>query len=134
MVVNPDKFQSIIINSLGKVKNFHELLTYSHKIDSENCVTLLGIVIDNNLNFEKHLTALCQKPGCQLNALSCIHKYIGFQQMKMLLDSFIFSNFNYCPLVWHFWSAALSQKIVKIQEHGLRLLCNDTTPITTAYY
>ena len=31
--------------------------------------------------------------------------------MKMLLDSFIFSNFNYCPLVWHFCSAALSQEI-----------------------
>ena len=40
----------------------------------------------------------------------------------MLLDSFLFSNFNYCPLVQHFCSAALSQKIEKIQERTLRFL------------
>ena len=44
----------------------------------------------------------------------------------MLLDSLIFSNFNYCPLVWHFCSAALSEKIDKIQERTLRLLYNDS--------
>ena len=44
----------------------------------------------------------------------------------MLLDSFIFSNFNYCSLVWHFCSATLSQKIEKLQERALRLLYNDS--------
>ena len=45
--------------------------------------------------------------------------------MKMLLDSFIFSNFNYCTLVWHFCSASLSQQIEEIQERALRILHND---------
>ena len=36
MVVNPDKFQSIIINGLGKLKNSQEVLIDNHKIDSEN--------------------------------------------------------------------------------------------------
>ena len=90
MVVNPDKFQFIIINRLGKLKDSYELLIDNHKIDLENSITLLSIEIDNRLNFEKHVTALCQKAGCQLNALLRIHKYIGFQEMKMLLDSFIF--------------------------------------------
>ena len=44
---------------------------------------LLGIKIDNKLDFEKHVTTLCQKAGRQLNALSRIHKYIGFQERKM---------------------------------------------------
>ena len=39
MVVNPDKFQYIIINRLGKLKNYYELLIDNHKIDSENSVT-----------------------------------------------------------------------------------------------
>ena len=93
MVVNPDKFQSILINRLGKLKNSYELLTDTHRIDSENSVTSLGIEIDNKLNFEKDVIALCQKASRQLNALSHIHKYIGFQEMKMSLDSFIFSNY-----------------------------------------
>ena len=46
--------------------------------------------------------------------------------MKMLLDSFIFLNFNYCALVWHFCSIALSQKTEKIQVRALRLLYHDS--------
>ena len=102
MVVNSDKFQSIIINKFGELNNSYELLIDYHKIDQGNSVTLLGIEIDNKLNFEKHVTALCQKAGRQLNALSLIYKYIGFQEMKILLGSFIFSTilyFNYCPFV-----------------------------------
>ena len=53
-------------------------------------MTLLGIEIDNKLNFEKRVAALFQKSGRKLNTLSRIHKNIGFQEMKMLLDSFIF--------------------------------------------
>ena len=56
MVVNPDKFQSIIINRLGKS---FELLIDNHNTDSEDSVTLLDIEINNKLNFEKHVTALC---------------------------------------------------------------------------
>ena len=44
----------------------------------------------------------------------------------MLPERFIFLNFNYCPLVCHFCSAALSQKREKIQERVLRLLYNDS--------
>ena len=110
MVLNLDKFQSIMISRLGKLK--------SHKTDSENSLTLLSIEIGNKLNFEKHVITL--------NALWRIHKYTGFQEMKILLDSFIFSNFSYCLLVWHICSAFLPQKIEKIQQRVLRLLYNDS--------
>ena len=47
---------------------------------------------------------------------STLDKYTGFQEMKMLLDSFVFSNFNYCTLARHFCSAILLQKIEKIEN------------------
>ena len=104
----------------------------NHKIYLENSVTLLGIEIDNKLNFKKHVTTLYQKADRQLNAMSRILKYIGFQEMKMLLDSFIFSNFNYCSLVWHFCIAALSQKIEKY-GNVLWGYCIIAVPVTAAY-
>ena len=94
------------------------ILIDNHKLECENFIKLLGIEI--NLNFEKHVTAR-QKARYQLNALSRIRKYIRFQEIKMLLDSFISSNFNFCP-----HPAALSKKIKKIQERVLRLLYNDS--------
>ena len=44
---------------------------------------------------------------------------------EVLLNSFVYSNFNYCPLVWHFCSSKSLYKIEKVQERGLRLLHND---------
>ena len=37
------------------------------------------------------------------------------------------SNFNYCPLTWHFCSQASTNKMAKIQERALRFTCNDFT-------
>ena len=53
-------------NRLGKLKHSSKLLIDNHKNDSENSTTLLGIKIDNKLNFEKHVKALCQKAGCYI--------------------------------------------------------------------
>jgi hypothetical protein len=36
--------------------------------------------------------------------------------------SFIMSNFNYCPIVWHFCGETNTRKIEKIQERVLRIL------------
>ena len=35
------------------------------------------------------------------------------------------SNFNYCPLVWHFCGKLNNHKLEKIQERALRILYND---------
>ena len=67
--MNSDKFQSIITNRLGKLNDSYQLLSDNQKIDLENSVTLLGIEIDNKLNFGKHVTARCQKADRQLNTL-----------------------------------------------------------------
>ena len=43
----------------------------------------------------------------------------------MLIQSFVFSHFNYCPLVWYFTTAKQLQKIEKIQERALRFITDD---------
>ena len=43
----------------------------------------------------------------------------------MLADTFIFSNFNHCPLIWYFSTAKQLVKIEKIQERVLRFVNND---------
>jgi hypothetical protein len=40
--------------------------------------------------------------------------------------SFILSNFNYCPLVWHFCGESNTKKLEKIQERALRFIYNDS--------
>ena len=38
------------------------------EVKSKESVTLLGIEIDNKLNFEKHVSTICKRANNQLNA------------------------------------------------------------------
>ena len=127
MIVNPDKFQEIIIKKNSKMKDSYPLNINDQKISSENCVQLLGIEIDNKLCFEQHISTLCKKASNQLNAIGRTQKYMGFKEKEVLLNIFVYSNFNYCPLAWHFCSSKSLNKIEKIQERALRLLQNNFT-------
>ena len=50
-------------------------------IKPRNSVKLLGITLDKEQNFEDHISSICKSASCQL------------------IESFIYSNFNYCSLV-----------------------------------
>ena len=107
------------------MKDSYPLNVNDLTINSENSVKLLGIEIDNRLSFEKHISTLCNKASNQLNAIGRIQKFMGFKEKEVLLNSFVYSNFNYCPLVWHFCSSKSLYKIEKTQERALRFLQNN---------
>ena len=88
---------------------------------------VLGILIDDRLDFSQHISSMCSKAARQLNALARISKYLDQSFLKTIHNSFINSNFSYCPLVWHFCGKVDNEKIEKIQERSLRILQNDFT-------
>ena len=81
-----------------------------------------SIEIDNQLNFDNHVSKLCKKAGSQLNIIGRLRKYIGFPERKALIEAFVFSNFNLCPLVRHFTSMTSANKIQLTQKRALLLL------------
>ena len=61
--------------------------------------TVLGIQIDNKLNFENHIKSLCNKASQKLGALQRISNMLDRQKKNLLFNSIIKSQFSYCPLV-----------------------------------
>ena len=51
-------------------------------INSENCVKLLGVEIDNKISFKKHISKLVKKTSNQLNAISTIQKFMVLRKNK----------------------------------------------------
>ena len=125
MIVNPEKFQAIIFNRRPGDENTYTLKFYNKEIQTSSEVILLGIEIDNNLNFNKHIHELTKKAAGQLNFLSRQQRFLNQDAKKVVIESFVLANFNYCPLVWHFCSSESMKKLEKIQERALRLLLND---------
>ena len=124
MKANSDKFQAIAI---GPKTNKHNLSfdLKGNKITCEENVKLLGITVDSHLNFDKHISEICKKASQQLNILKRIGKYLNRLGRLTIYYSFILSNFNYCPVTWHFCSEKNTKKIEKIQERALRFIYED---------
>ena len=86
---------------------------------------LLGVLIDSNLNFEKHVSNICRKAGNKLFALSRMSAYLGTNKLRLLMRAFVTSQFQYCPLVWMFHSRKMNNKINRLHERALRIACKD---------
>ena len=96
-------------------------------IESGENQVLLGVTIDSNLSFDKHINNLCKNAAAKLNALARIAGYIDIKKRRMIMKAFITSQFSYCPLIWMFHSRALNNKIHTIHQRSLRTTYNDRT-------
>ena len=90
-------------------------------ITSEPSVKILGVAIDDRLHFDEHVSMCGTKAARQLNTLARISKYFDFKSKTIIYNSFILSNFNYCPLAWHFCGKTNNQKLDKLQKRSLRI-------------
>ena len=81
--------------------------------------------IRRNLNFEDHVISPCKKAGRKLVVLARLSKFMSFKQKRMLMKTFVESQFGYCPLSWMFHSRKANSKINNLQERSLRIVYND---------
>ena len=74
------------------------LLILEKKIWESKSVKLLGITIDKELKFDKHIDKVCLKVNKKINVLSRMQSFLSAKKRKAIFNSFIESQFKYCPL------------------------------------
>ena len=115
MKANKDKFHLLIPNHDEDV-----CINIGMKIiKGSMSEKLLGVNIDNNLKFDKHVSILCNKASQKLHALARISRYVSDHKLIILMKSFVLSQFGYCPLVWMYHSKTLNNRIYKSHESSI---------------
>ena len=88
------------------------------------CSTYVGYAIESSMFFTVHMSVMllnrvcfsqcisicCKKAVWQLDALVCISKHSSINSSSAIYNSLIMSNFNHCPLLWHFCGQVRNQK------------------------
>ena len=108
MVLNPGKCHYLVLRNRS---NSDTINLNGTKLASSSYEKLLGILIDRDLSFDKHIKSFCRKAGQKLNALARVSNYLTHNQNCLLLNSIIKSQFSYCPLIWMFCSRSLNNLI-----------------------
>ena len=76
MIVNPEKFQAIVIDRNNQQNNPSSLEINREAINSEISVRLLRLEIDSKLNFDKHIAQLLKKK-CHSVKYFCSFKFFS---------------------------------------------------------
>ena len=97
MIANPETFHSLIVTKDRKNNTGIDIKIGQKSIKSESQVNLLGVIIDNKLKFDSHISEMCRKASAQLKALLRLKTVLNWKSKSILVQSFIYANFNYCP-------------------------------------
>ena len=81
--------------------------------------------IGRNLNFDGHVFSLRHKAGRKLVVLARLSKFTSFKQKRILMKTFVESQFGNCPLIWMFHIRNVNSKINNLQERSLRIVYDD---------
>ena len=120
MKANPEKFRFMILSK--KSYQLQKISAITFTIDESDEVELLGMTIDKELNFSKHIDKLCCNAQYKLHALRQIRKYLSLEKTKMLGNAFIDSQFNYAALIWMFCRKGLYLKMQKVHHKTLKVI------------
>ena len=94
-------------------------------LENSDFQKVLGVTIDRKLNFNEHVTNLCDKASKKSQALARIFPYIPQTQKLLLMNAYFMSQFGYCPLVWMNHTRTLNNRINGLHKRALSLIYND---------
>ena len=117
--------QGIIINKKKQNHTVEYISIDQKNIKTSSLVKRLGVHTDDQLNFNVHITKICRSAANQLHALIRLWMSLNFEEGKTLINSYFYSSFNYCPLVWMFSSAKSVNKVESLQKRALCFLYED---------
>ena len=82
----------------------------------------LGIIQDEHLKLDKHVSSLSSKSFYQLYKIRKLRKYLTTDATKILLHAFITSNLDYCNSLFYGMPKFLIKKLQRIQNASARVL------------
>lgn len=124
MILNPDKCHFLFSAPKTVVEQMY--IQVGDQIIWESLEEkLLGITVDKHMQFEYHMREICKKASMKLSVLTRWARIIPFKKKRMLMHSFIKSQFSYCPLLLMFCSKELNNKINSIHKRALRIVYLD---------
>ena len=125
MFVNPDKSQAILLDKQKPDYTGTKLTVGSEEIQVVSSVDVLGVKINDKFNFNLHVDRICKPALNKLNALIRLKYFSRSEETKALINSFVLSKFNYCPLVCMLTSAKSFRKIEAIQKRAIHFMINN---------
>jgi hypothetical protein len=119
---------SLVFNSneIGQLENPELIvpITRVHSDGEEKSFKLLGVLFDEYLSFDAHVTSLCAKISKSLFCLNRIKNFVTPDAMKMLYFAMVHSHIVYCLNIFSCANVTTLKPLKLKQKEAIRIVCN----------
>jgi hypothetical protein len=127
LVLNVTKSNAMLINynTAGNesADDFSVYLNES-KLDNVQCTKYLGVMVDNQLKFDKHVSELVKRITAKLSWLCRLRRILPKHMLVLTYKSYIQPIFDYACTVWGCSNININA-IQRLQNRAARIICSN---------
>lgn len=126
MVLNESKTKYILITNYQKrskleFTNLH-ISIGQVPIEQSKEEKLLGVYINENLNWDTHINNLCKKLSSKLMLLKRLKVYMDIPTRVLFYNAYIFSYLSFCCTVWGLYPSCCTNRLFQFQKRAARVI------------
>ena len=91
-------------------------------IENASKQKLLGIYIDENLNWSAHIDYLCSNVSSKISLLRQLSQYVHQHVQKLFFQSYILPLIVYGSVIWGSTSSSNLERLLKLQKRAARII------------
>ena len=125
LLINATKTEVMLVNRKIRNGNLYIEVTENgkrKKIEFQNTIKVLGVHIDQELNWNKQVNSVNQKAKLAVRNLSRVNHLISTKIGILLYNSLVASHFNYADTVWGGCGMKNKNKLQRTQNSAIKSL------------
>jgi hypothetical protein len=102
LILNDEKSEVMFVGNKSVIScvNQHVVHINNKVIKRVDCMKILGVMLDSNLKWDKHLSRINQSCNYSLSLLQPLRCVLSFSSRKLLISSLTLSHLQYVSTVW----------------------------------
>ena len=119
LALNLKKTKYMIFSRKRNLENI-EVIMSNTKIEQKSEARFLGVIVDEKLNWAKHISALKSKMTKYLGIMYKLKFIIPLKARLLIYQSFVQSHLNFCSSVWGFAAKSNIDQLLTVQKKAVR--------------
>jgi hypothetical protein len=125
--IEPDDCRLVFNNNeIGQAEDLSLIseITRVHNEGEERSFKLLGVLLDEYLSFDAHVTNLCSKISKSLFCMNRVKNFVNPASLKMLYFAMVHSHIVYCINIYGCANKTTLTKLFLKQKEAIRIISN----------
>ena len=94
----------------------------NEKIKRSFTVKYLGVLVDENLKWDSHISYICKKISRDIGVMGRVRSFLSSKELLLLYNTLILPHLNYCAAVWGSAYHSKLQRILILQKRAVRII------------